>query len=118
MHIPTSSILANINFGNSLTPVRSMITYRAFTSSVLNTINEQFIVDNDIVNDLLQSHAHVASDILYTFILGFTVYLQLKFYVSKQNWEDIELYSSIRRKSNSLLLILFVVFIKNVENAI
>jgi len=95
-----------------------MISYRAFSSSVLNTINEQFIVDNDIISDLLQSHSHIASDILYSFILGFTLYLQVNFYVSKQSWEDIELYTSIRRKSNSILLILFVVFVKNVENAI
>ena len=99
-------------------PIRSLITYRAFTSSVLNTINEQFVTDNDIVQDVFQSHMHVGADILYTFILGGTVYLQWKFYMNKHTWEDIGLYSSIRRKSNSILLVLFIVFIKNVENAI
>jgi len=61
---------------NGFTPIRSLVTSQAFTSSVLNTINQEFVFDNDVVKDIFQSNLHLGTDLLYTAILGYTVYLQ------------------------------------------
>jgi len=104
--------------GFAYTPIRSLVTSQAFTSSVINTINQEFVIDNDIVKDIFQRQLHIGSDIFYTLVLGYTIYLQFQFQNSGKNWDNIELYSTIRRRTNSLLMVLFIVFIKNVENAI
>jgi len=100
------------------TPVRSLVTSQAFASSVINTINQEFVIDNDVVKDIFQHDLHLSTDIFYTMILGYTIYLQYNFQINKKNWDNIELYSSIRRRTNSILTILFIIFIKNVDNAI
>ena len=102
----------------TLTPVRNIITSQAFSSSLINGINEEFITDTGIVKDLFQYHLHVPLDILYTSIFIASLYYQISTFDDKKNWEDIALYKDYRRRFNMGLMFVFILFVRNIDNAI
>ena len=102
----------------TLTPVRSIITSQAFSSSLINNINQEFISDGGVVKDLLQYHYHIPADIVCTSMFLATLYYQLSTLDDKKNWEDIALYQTYRRRFNMLLMFMFVIFVRNIDNAI
>jgi hypothetical protein len=104
--------------GFTLTPVRNIITTQAFSSSLINNINQEFISDGSVMKDLFQYHYHIPADILYTSMFMATLYYQLSTLDDKKNWEDIALYQTYRRRFNMLLMFMFVVFVRNIDNAI
>jgi len=104
--------------GFNLTPVRSIISSQAFSESLINNINQEFISDGGVMKDLLQYHYHIPADIVYTSMFLATLYYQLSTLDNKKNWEDIALYQRYRRRFNMLLMFIFVVFVRNIDNAI
>jgi hypothetical protein len=115
------SLLASpsLNVGFVPTPLRSIITSRAFISSILNTINDDFITNTNTISDIFQDHMHIQTDLIYTSVFLVSVYLQIQMYNSrKKNWDNITLYKKYRRQFNMILLILFIILTRNVENAI
>jgi hypothetical protein len=104
--------------GFNLTPVRSIITSQAFSESLINNINQEFISDGGVMKDLLQYHYHIPADILYTSMFLATLYYQISTLDDKKVWEDIALYQTYRRRFNMLLMFMFVVFVRNIDNAI
>jgi hypothetical protein len=113
-------LLTNIGYGLSfhITPIRSIIASQAFASSLLKNINQEFISDNTLFKDLLQYHSHINTDIAYTLLFAITLYTQYTFHIDNTGWEDIELFKNKRRKFNMILTILFVILVRNVDNAI
>lgn len=103
---------------NAFTPVRNIITTQAFSSSLINNINQEFITDGGVMKDLLQYHYHIPADILYTSMFMATLYYQLSTLDDKKNWEDIALYKTYRRRFNMILMVMFVIFVRNIDNAI
>jgi hypothetical protein len=103
---------------NGFTPIRNIITSQAFSSSLINGINEEFITDTGVVKDLFQYHLHVQADILYTAVFVVTLYLQYQMFMEKKNWDDIALYNIYRRRFNTLIMVFFIVFVRNIDNAI
>lgn len=97
--------------------VRSIIYTKAFESSLLNNINQEFISDSSILNDMFTYHLHQELDIFYIGVFGLTLYLQYNKY-NNSNWNTIELYKKNRRQFNAILTIIFVILGRNVENAI
>jgi hypothetical protein len=104
--------------GFTITPIRNIITSHAFSSSVLKNINEEFITDTTVINDLLQYHSHIPLDILYTTLFVISIWYQFSTIDNRKNWEDIELYKDYRRKFNMILLFIFILFFRNIDNAI
>ena len=105
-------------FGFDLTPVRSIVSSQAFTSSLLRNINQEFISDNAVVKDIVHYHLHPELDLIYTGMFGLTLYLQYSMYMNRSNWEDIDLYIIQRRRFNIFIMVIFVIFVRNVDNAI
>ena len=105
-------------FSFDLTPVRSIVSSQAFTSSLLRNINQEFISDNSVVKDIVQYHLHPELDLIYTSMFGLTLYLQYSMYMNRSNWEDIDLYIIQRRRFNIFIMVIFVIFVRNVDNAI
>ena len=103
---------------NGFTPIRNIITSQAFSSSLINGINEEFITDTSVVKDLFQYHLHVQADVLYTAVFVVTLYLQYQMFMEKKNWDDIDLYKIYRRRFNTLIMVFFIVFVRNIDNAI
>jgi hypothetical protein len=104
--------------GFSLTPVRSIITSQAFSESLINNINQELISDGGVVKDLFQYHYHIPADIVYTTLFITTVYYQISTIDDRKNWEDIELYKDYRRRFNMALMFVFILFVRNIDNAI
>ena len=100
------------------TPIRTLVTSQALTSSLLQNINQEFITDNNVIQDIFEYHYHLQWDFIYTCIFGFTFYLQYNFNVNKTNWDDIELYILCRRRFNCFLMIMFIIFARNIQNAV
>ena len=103
---------------NCFTPVKNLVATQAFTESLLNNINQEFITDGSVAKDIFQYHLHTELDIFYTTIFIGTAYLQYNMFNNKKNWNDIELYKKSRRSFNAILMILFVIFVRNIDNAI
>jgi len=118
MHLTKILVLTAPISCYGFTPIRNIVTGQAFTSSLLNNINQEFISENNVINDIVHYHLHPELDIIYTTAFLVTLYLQYSFYIEKKNWEDIELYNVYRKRFNMLLMVLFIVFAKNIDNAI
>jgi hypothetical protein len=118
MHLTKILVLTAPICSYGFTPIRNIVTGQAFTSSLLNNINQEFISENNVINDIVHYHLHPELDVIYTSVFAVTLYLQYIFYIEKKNWEDIELYSVYRKRFNMLLMVLFIVFAKNIDNAI
>jgi hypothetical protein len=105
-------------YGFDITPIRSIVASQAFTSSLIRNINQEFISDTGVIKDIVQYHLHPELDIIYTGMFAVTLYLQYHMFINKNNWEDIELYNIQRRRFNMFLMVLFIIFVRNVDNAI
>jgi hypothetical protein len=97
--------------------VRSIVATKAFESSLLNNINQEFISDSSILNDMFTYHLHPQIDIFYICLFGYTMYLQYDKF-NDTNWNTIELYKKNRKVFNAILTILFFTLGRNVQNAI
>lgn len=102
----------------TMTPLRTIITSQAFSSSLINNINQEFISDGGVVKDLFQYHYNIPADIIYTSLFIAAAYYQISTLDDRKIWEDIELYQRYRRRFNIILMFMFVVFVRNVDNAI
>ena len=104
--------------GFILTPVRGIITSQAFSESLINNINQEFISDGGVMKDLFQYHYNIPADIIYTLFFMTTLYYQISTLDNKKIWDDIDLYQTYRRRFNMILMFMFVIFVRNIDNAI
>ena len=105
--------------------LQNIITTRAFLTTLTEKINTEIISDTNVVGELtnIQYSHHIENmfcvaiytTILYGTIVYFTYY-QDKEQIKKLN--NIEMFSNTKKQINMLLIILILLFTKNVENAI
>ena len=107
-----------LGFCHGFTPVKNLVATKAFTESLLNNINQEFITDGSVAKDIFQYHLHPELDLFYTSVFIGSAYLQYNMMNNRKNWNNIELYKKSRRRFNSILMILFVLFVRNIDNAI
>jgi hypothetical protein len=105
-------------FNIDFTPLRGMITSQAFGSSLLQTINEELITDDSIVKDIVTSKYQPEILAVYTLVFGAAMYLQYYFLLRRSSWENIDQYRRDRRIFSCIMTIFFLLFVRNVENAI
>jgi hypothetical protein len=98
------------------TPIRNIITAQAFASSISNIVNEEFVSDNSLVKDIFENHRHLEADVIYAGILAAAIYVQID--LQNKNWENIDLYKKNRKTFNMILLFIFIVLTRNIENAL
>ena len=119
--------LITITYGFNIrqSGLQNIITTRAFVTTLTEKINTEIISDTNVVGELtnIQYSHHIENmfcvaiytTILYGAILYFTYY-QDKEQIEKLN--NIEMFSSTKKRMNMLLIILILLFTKNIENAI
>jgi hypothetical protein len=119
--------LITITYGFNIrqSGLQNIITTRAFLTTLTEKINTEIISDTNVVGELtnIQYSHHIENmfcvaiytTILYGTILYFTYY-QDKEQIEKLN--NIEMFSSTKKRMNMLLIILILLFTKNIENAI
>jgi len=119
--------LITITYGFNIrqSGLQNIITTRAFLTTLTEKINTEIISDTNVVGELtnIQYSHHIENmfcvaiytTILYGTILYFTYY-QDKEQIEKLN--NIEMFSIMKKRMNMLLIILILLFTKNIENAI
>jgi len=119
----SNNIISAFNFRQ--TNLQNIITSRAFLATLTEKINAEIITENNVVNEIskVQYNFHIenmfyiaiVTGLLYGLII-YTTYYQDDDKVAKLN--NIEMFSSVKRKMNILFIVFTIIFTKNIENAI
>ena len=106
--------------------LQNIIATRAFITTLTEKINTEIISDNNLLNEISNAqYSHhiehmfyiaVYTGILYGTIVYFTYNKDTAEQIEKLN--NIEMFSNMKKKMNMLLIILILLFTKNIENAI
>jgi hypothetical protein len=110
---------------NSLALRETIFNVRNIVSSqaVLSTVNSQ--VSNEVLNfnfataEMSGFRYHPELEVLYFVTAIVSAYLQYKYFSYIENkWKKVDTFSVTQKMTNQILLILMILFTKNVENAI
>lgn len=106
--------------------LQNIIATRAFITTLTEKINTEIISDTNVVGEISNAqYSHhiehmfyvaVYTGILYGAIVYFTYNKNTAEQIEKLN--NIEMFSNTKKRMNMLLIILILLFTKNIENAI
>jgi hypothetical protein len=117
------NIISAFNFRQ--TSLQNIITSRAFLTTITEKLNTEIITENNVVNEIakIQYNFHIENmfyiAIVTSFLYGLIIYAT--YYQDEEKIEklnNIELFSSLRRKINIVFIVMTIIFTKNIENAI
>jgi len=106
-------------FSSGFTPLQAMISIEAATSTVIKSLNHELVNEAVVLNAIVKSH-YIGSDIISTGLLGAAFFSKIKSIDSPDNekWQTIPLYNKTKKNISKIVLILMIIFTKNIENAI
>ena len=106
--------------------LQNIIATRAFITTLTEKINTEIISDTNVVGEISNAqysnhiehmfYVAVYTGILYGTIVYFTYNKDTAEQIEKLN--NIEMFSNMKKRMNMLLIILILLFTKNIENAI
>jgi len=120
--------LITITYGFNIrqSGLQNIIATRAFLTTLTEKINTEIISDNNLLNEIsnAQYSHHIENmfyvgmytTILYSAIVYFTYSKDASTQIEKLN--NIEMFSNTKKRFNMLLIVLILLFTKNIENAI
>jgi len=120
--------LITITYGFNIrqSGLQNIIATRAFVTTLTEKINTEIISDNNLLNEIsnAQYSHHIENmfyvgmytTILYSAIVYFTYSKDTSTQIEKLN--NIEMFSNTKKRFNMLLIVLILLFTKNIENAI
>ena len=102
-----------------ISPVRVIVSTEAFIGSLVENFYRE-IPENIILTTMFKTRFHPELDILYLGLIGLSMYSRYLYLddPSGSRWLSIPMYSKIHKTTNMVLLVLMLVFTKNIENAI
>lgn len=102
-----------------ISPIRFIVSAEAVGSSLVENLSRDF-PENIIMTTMFKTRFHPELDIVYLALIGLSIYSRLKLLddPSASRWTSIPMYSKIHKNTNMVLLVLMLVFTKNIENAI
>ena len=103
-------------FNRFHSPIHMLISTRALTHSIGNFVANELIVDNPVLNDISTGSFRAEQCILYMSLFAVAFYGTTN--IDQKKWQSIYSYNYLRKRANMVVLVLFVVFTKNIENAI
>jgi len=99
--------------------VRNIVSSQAVLSTVNNQVNNEMLNFNFATAEMSGFRYHPELELLYLGTAVVSAYLQYKYFSYIENkWKNVEAFSATQKMTNYILLILMIVFSKNVENAI
>lgn len=106
-------------FNLPISPLRLIVSGEAFVSSVANNLYRE-IPENFIINSLFKTRYHMELDILYVSIIILSIYSRYQEVSdpSSERWNKIPMYLKTQKRTNRFIIVLMIVFTKNIENAI
>ena len=103
----------------NLSPIRFIVSTEALVSSIVENFYKE-IPEDFILSSMFKTRFHPELDVFYLSLIGISIFYRYQKLtdVSTNRWFSIPMYSFIYRRANNILLILLLVFTKNIENAI
>ena len=96
--------------------LRNMVSQRAVLSTLAYRVGDELVNDNLLITDVTTYHSRLYFDMFcLTVVLLLFTQRQL---ISPAKLENIFEYREVRRATNAVLLIVFVIFTKNVDSAL
>ena len=111
-----------MQFAYAFSPLQTMVSFEATASTIARSLNREMFSESIVLNAISSSH-YIGCDIISTGLLGFA-FINKIINVSDENinignkWKKITLYSQTQNNINNLILIIMIIFTKNIENAI
>jgi len=106
----------NIKSFNNL---QSIISLKAFTSTLADRLNIEYVNENLILNDVLHHNTHIEVDVFYFLLLTASIMQRSKQEVTYiKKLEKFEGFSVAQKRTNKCFFILAIVFTRNIDNAI
>lgn len=101
-----------------LSPLQSIVSYKAVISGVVVSVSEEFLSDNIVMRQVLLNQGHNI-DILYFVLLIGTILTKNKYDDKKgSQLDDFKYYSTIQKNTKILLFAIMIILNRNIENAI
>lgn len=97
-----------------MSPLQSLVSFRAIGSSIYSTLQKDFGSENLVFDAIFKSHFHPEMDAIY---LGLITMSALKA-AEPDRLSNIEIYTDIYKKTRIVLFVLTAVLTKNIENAV
>jgi hypothetical protein len=103
----------------AFSPLQALVSLEATASTIAQNFNREMFSESLILNSISKSH-YIGSDIISSGLIGFALINRYsnKNYEDESKWSKIAIYSKTRKLINNLLLIIMIIFTKNIENAI
>jgi len=99
--------------------VRNIVSSQAVLSTVNSQVNNEVLNFNFATAEISGFRYHPELEVFYLATAVVSMYLQYKYFSYIENkWKKVETYTNAQKVTNYILLILMIVFTKNVENAI
>ena len=119
------NLIAGFNIRqNSL---QNIIATRAIVRTVIEKLDTELVTENTLVNEISKTQQYLHNDeIIYATILIFGVYglyiyttnFNEKNSIKYEKLNNIEMFSTIKRKMNIAFIVITIIFTRNIENAI
>lgn len=101
-----------------LSPLQSIVSYKAVISGLVVSVSEEFLSDNIVMRQILLNQGHNI-DILYFVLLIGTILTKNKYDDKKgSQLNDLKYYSNIQKNTKILLFAIMIILNRNIENAI
>lgn len=102
-----------------ISPIRFIVSAEALASSIIENLYRE-IPENFIMTSIFKTRFHPELDLFYLALIGLSIYTRYQQLndPSADRWTSIPMYSKIHKITNTVLLVLMLVFTKNIENAI
>jgi hypothetical protein len=101
-----------------LSPLQSIVSYKAVISGLVVSVSEEFLGDNIVMRQIVMNQGHNI-DILYFVLLIGTILTKNKYDDKKgSQLDDFKYYSKIQKNTKILLFAIMIILNRNIENAI
>jgi hypothetical protein len=101
-----------------LSPLQSIVSYKAVISGLVVSVSEEFLSDNIVMRQILLNQGHNI-DILYFVLLIGTILTKNKYDDKKgSQLDDFKYYNTIQKNTKILLFAIMIILNRNIENAI
>jgi len=101
-----------------LSPLQSIVSYKAVISGLVVSVSEYFLSDNIVMRQILLNQGHNI-DILYFVLLIGTILTKNKYDDKKgSQLDDFKYYNTIQKNTKILLFAIMIILNRNIENAI
>lgn len=101
------------------TNVKNIVSSQAILTTITERFNMEMVTNENIINDIANFQKHPLENIGAFILIAGSIYFQEKQikYIDYK-LKNIELFTKIKKRTNTILIIFLFVFTRNIENAV